>query len=111
MAKRINVILPESTVHTIDRLARPGQRSHFIDVAVQHYVMTASPEALRERLRLAALRDRDRDLSITSDYSTGKKSGTPELAEKRGNLPYGARPGKRSRNPEDPACPDYSERH
>ena len=68
MAKRINVILPEATVHTIDRLSRPGQRSRFIDRAVQHYVTTASPEALQERLRQAALRDRDLDLEIASDW-------------------------------------------
>jgi CopG family transcriptional regulator / antitoxin EndoAI len=68
MAKRINVILPEATVRTIDRLSRPGQRSRFIDRAVQHYVTTASPEALQERLKQAALRDRDLDLEIASDW-------------------------------------------
>jgi len=68
MAKRINVILPESTVRTIDRLARPGQRSRFIDRAVQHYVTTASAEALQERLKQAALRDHDLDLEIASDW-------------------------------------------
>jgi hypothetical protein len=68
MAKRINVILPESTVRTIDRLSRPRQRSRFIDRAVQHYVATASPEALQERLKQAALRDHDLDLEIASDW-------------------------------------------
>ena len=68
MAKRINVILPEATVRTIDRLSRPGQRSRFIDRAVQHYVTTASPEALEERLKQAALRDHDLDLEIASDW-------------------------------------------
>ena len=47
MAQRINIILPEATVRTIDRMARPGQRSRFIDRAVQHYVTTASAEALQ----------------------------------------------------------------
>ena len=68
MAKRINVILPENTVRTIDRLSRPGQRSRFIERAVQHYVTTASPEALQERLKQAALRDHDLDLEIASDW-------------------------------------------
>jgi hypothetical protein len=68
MAKRINVILPEATVRTIDRLSRPGQRSRFIDRAVQHYVTTASPEALQERLKQAALRDHDLDLEIAGDW-------------------------------------------
>ena len=68
MAKRINVILPEATVRTIDRLSKPGQRSRFIDRAVQHYVTTASPEALQERLKQAALRDYDLDLEISQDW-------------------------------------------
>jgi CopG family transcriptional regulator/antitoxin EndoAI len=68
MAKRINVILPEATVRTIDRLSRPGQRSRFIERAVQHYVATASPEALQERLKLAAIRDNDLDLKVASDW-------------------------------------------
>ena len=69
MAKRINVILRDDTVRTIDRLSRPGLRSRFIERAVQHYVTTASPEALQERLKQAALRDRDLDVEITSDWS------------------------------------------
>jgi CopG family transcriptional regulator/antitoxin EndoAI len=68
MAQRINVILPEATVLTIDRLARPGQRSRFIDRAVQHYVATASAEALQGRLKQAALRDHDLDLEIAGDW-------------------------------------------
>ena len=68
MAKRINVILQEATVRTIDRLSRPGQRSRFIERAVHHYVTTASPEALEERLRQAALRDHDLDREIASDW-------------------------------------------
>jgi hypothetical protein len=67
-AMRINVILPETTVRTIDRLSRPGQRSRFIDRAVWHYVTTASPEALQERLKQAAIRDHDLDLEIASDW-------------------------------------------
>ncbi|MGA3040254.1 MAG: hypothetical protein ABSF54_05605 [Bryobacteraceae bacterium] len=68
MAKRINVILPEATVRTLNRLARPGQRSRFIERAVQHYVTTASAEALQERLKQAALRDRDLDQEIAGDW-------------------------------------------
>jgi hypothetical protein len=68
MAKRINVILPEATVRTIDRLSRPGQRSRFIERAVQHYLTTGSPQALQERLKQAALRDHDLDLEIASDW-------------------------------------------
>ncbi len=69
MAKRINIILGDATLKTIDRLSRRGQRSRFIERAVQHYVTTNSPEALRERLKQAAVRDRDLDLEIAGDWS------------------------------------------
>jgi hypothetical protein len=68
MTKRINIILPEDTLRTIDRLSLPGQRSRFIHHAVEHYVAYASPEALEERLKQAAIRDRDLDLEISADW-------------------------------------------
>ena len=68
MTRRINIILPEDTVRTIDRMVRPGQRSRFIQHAVQHYVATASPQALQERLKQAAIRDRDLTLEIANDW-------------------------------------------
>jgi CopG family transcriptional regulator / antitoxin EndoAI len=68
MTKRINIILPEATVRTIDRLSRPGQRSRFIERAVQHYITTAGLEVFQERLKQAALRDHDLDVKIASDW-------------------------------------------
>jgi CopG family transcriptional regulator / antitoxin EndoAI len=68
MGTRINIILPETTVQAIDRLARPGQRSRFIERAVEHYIATAGPDALQERLKAAALRDGDLDLEIAQDW-------------------------------------------
>jgi CopG family transcriptional regulator / antitoxin EndoAI len=100
MTKRINVVLPEATIKTIDHLARPGQRSSFIDRAVQHYVNTATPDALRERLKRAALRDRDLDLEIASDWFAVDQEqwqGLTNQQPRRGrdgrkgrDLPYGA---------------------
>ena len=68
MSKRINIVLPETTVLTIDRLVKPGQRSRFINQAVQHYVATRSVEALRVQLERAAIRDRDLDREIADDW-------------------------------------------
>ncbi|MGO9272982.1 MAG: hypothetical protein ACLQOO_22555 [Terriglobia bacterium] len=68
VSKRINVALSEDTVRTIDRIVKPRERSRFIQRAVQHYVTTASSEALQEQLKEAALRDRDLDLEIASDW-------------------------------------------
>src|SRR5882672_5478224 len=68
MSKRINIVLPEATVQTIDRLAKPGQRSRFIDTAVKHYVANRSVEALRAQLERTAVRDQDLDREVASDW-------------------------------------------
>ena len=68
MGKRINIVLPEATVQTIDRMTRPGQRSRFIDQAVRHYVANQSIEALRARLERAAVRDQDLDREVAADW-------------------------------------------
>jgi CopG family transcriptional regulator/antitoxin EndoAI len=69
MAKRINVILPNSVVSTLDRLVKPGERSRFIDRAIQHYVATRSVLGLHEQLKQAALRDRDIVQEIAADWA------------------------------------------
>lgn len=68
MSKRINIVLPEATIQTIDRMAKPGQRSRFIDTAVQHYVANQSVEALTAQLERAAVRDRDLDREVAADW-------------------------------------------
>ena len=69
MAKRISVILPEATISTINRLAKPGERSRLIDKAVQHYAATRTAEALRERLKQSAIRDRDLDMEEIDEWA------------------------------------------
>ena len=61
MSKRINIVLPEATVRTIDRMVKPSQRSRFINQTVQHFVANRSIEALRTQLEQTAVRDRDLD--------------------------------------------------
>jgi CopG family transcriptional regulator / antitoxin EndoAI len=68
MSKRINIVLPETTVQTIDRMAKPGQRSRFIDAAVRHYVANRSTEALRARLEHAAVRDQDLEHEVAAEW-------------------------------------------
>jgi len=88
MGARINIVLPEDTLRVIDGLAPRGQRSRFIQRAVEHYVAAASPEAMRERLAAAALRDRDLDLEIARDWSAvGREQWQPEAARKRKSKP------------------------
>jgi len=69
MNKRLNIVLPETTVRTIARLAKPGERSRFIDRAVRHYVATQSTEAVRAQLARTAVRDRDLDREVTEEWS------------------------------------------
>ena len=101
MRERINIVLPGSTIQTIDRLARPGQRSRFIDNAVRHYVRNCSKEALRRQLELTAVRDRDLDGEITADWFAAdqhiwQQSDEPtpgsQPPEAGRDLPHRARP-------------------
>ena len=69
MSKRINVILPETTILAIDRLVKKGERSHLIDKAVRHYVATRSLESLQERLKAASIRDRDLEVEVAGDWA------------------------------------------
>ncbi|MBI3679357.1 MAG: hypothetical protein HY235_03055 [Acidobacteria bacterium] len=68
MTKRINIVLPETTLHTIDRLTPAGGRSRFIDRAVLHYVKTRTTENLRERLKQEALANAQRDLAMAEEW-------------------------------------------
>jgi PemK-like, MazF-like toxin of type II toxin-antitoxin system len=61
MNRRINIVLPETTVQTIDRIAQPGQRNRFIEQATQHIISHESINTLRARLEQTAVPDRDLD--------------------------------------------------
>ena len=91
MTKRINIVLPEATIQTIDRIARPGERSRFINRAVQHFVRHRSTEALRTQLERAAVRDRDLDREIASDWLAVDKEAWQHLdTQERKNRSRGA---------------------
>lgn len=91
MSKRINIILPESTVSVLDRVTTKGNRSRFIDRAVRHYVETQSRQSLRERLKAGYLANTQRDLELAAEwfpleeeaYETFAKSGRRPPARKR----------------------------
>lgn len=69
MSRRIHIVLAETTVRAIDRLSKPGERSRFIDEAVQHFLHHRSTEALRAQLERAAVRDQDLDREISREWS------------------------------------------
>jgi len=69
MARRINVVLPESTIKSLTKVAKPGERSKFIDKAVRHYIANESKEALRARLEFTTRRDIDLNREIMEDWA------------------------------------------
>src|ERR1700704_5704317 len=81
MSKRLNIVLPEATVQTIDRLAKPGQRSRFINQAVVHFVANRSVEALRAQLERAAVRDQDLDREVAADWFAVDREKCQQLDE------------------------------
>ena len=66
--KRINIVLPASTVTVLDKVASKGNRSALIDRAVRHYVRTRSRQNLRDRLKDEALANAKRDLALTAEW-------------------------------------------
>jgi metal-responsive CopG/Arc/MetJ family transcriptional regulator len=69
MARRINVVLPESTIKNLGKVAKPGERSKFIDKAVRHYISTQSKESLRAQLEFTTRRDIDLNQEIMEEWA------------------------------------------
>ena len=68
MSKRINIILPDSTVAILDRVARKGNRSRFIDLAVLRLVKTEGTANLKERLKAGALASAKLNLELAEEW-------------------------------------------
>ncbi len=68
MYRRLNITLPEETVRLIDRLAKKGDRSRFINEAVRRFAAARRQTALRKQLREGALKRADRDLALSEDW-------------------------------------------
>ncbi len=68
MSKRVNFMLPDTTIAVLDRVAPRGRRSSFVSQAVLHYVKTRSKQNLRERLKQEALANAERDLEIAQEW-------------------------------------------
>ena len=68
MNKRINIVLPDTTVSVLDRVATKGTRSRFIDRAVLHYVETQGRQSLREQLAAGYRANAERDLAIVAEW-------------------------------------------
>ena len=83
MSKRINVILPDTTVAVLDRVAPKGNRSGFISEAVLHYVQTRSRQNLSERLKQGYLANAQRDLEIAQEWFFLEEEAWQKAARKK----------------------------
>ena len=68
MSQRINIVLPETTLQILDRVAPKGNRSHFISQAVLHYVETMGKQTLRAQLKAAYQAKAEENLKIAVDW-------------------------------------------
>ena len=68
MSKRINIILPDTTVAVLDRVTTKGNRSRFIDRAVRRLVEVEGKTNLRARLKEEGIANAERDLAIAADW-------------------------------------------
>ena len=65
--RRVNVSLPGKTLKRIDRVAEHGDRSRFINVAVNFYLTARSRENLRKTLKEGAQARAERDIEIAEE--------------------------------------------
>ena len=68
ITRRLNIILPSSTVRILDRVATKGNRSRFIDRAVLRYVETQGKQALRNQLKAGYSANAELDLAMAVEW-------------------------------------------
>jgi CopG family transcriptional regulator / antitoxin EndoAI len=84
MNKRINIILPETTLAVLAKVAPRGARSRLVDRAIKQFVARHSRQHLRAQLKQEALTNAERDLAMAAEWfpleevawqpTTGKKT-------------------------------------
>ncbi|WP_315788808.1 hypothetical protein [Fischerella sp. JS2] len=68
MYRRINVTLPDKTLELLDQFAPKGDRSRFIDEAIQNYIAQIHRDRLRQQLKEGAIRRAARDRNLAEDW-------------------------------------------
>lgn len=64
MHRRLNITLSDETIQLIDKITQNGERSQFINEAVQYYIAQKALADLREQLKEGAIRRAERDLEL-----------------------------------------------
>ena len=76
--QRINITLPADTVRLLDRLARKGNRSRFINEAVRFYAENRARSRLKAQVKEGALRRADRDQRLAEEWFPLEEEAWPE---------------------------------
>jgi CopG family transcriptional regulator / antitoxin EndoAI len=65
---RINITLPRETLQELDKFVPKGDRSRFIQAAIQAYLTQIQTEKLRQQLKEGAIRRAERDRQLADDW-------------------------------------------
>ena len=65
---RINITLPAETLQELDKFVPKGDRSRFINAAIQAYITQIQKEKLRQQLKEGAIRRAERDRQLADDW-------------------------------------------
>lgn len=68
MNRRINITLPNETIELLNHIVPKGDRSRFINDAVQYYITEVEKKKLREQLRQGAIERSQRDLDLAETW-------------------------------------------
>lgn len=68
MHRRLNITLPEDTIRLIDTVTEKGDRSRFINEAVQYYIKQKELNNLKEQLKEGAINRSQRDLQLAEEW-------------------------------------------
>ncbi|HEY9873570.1 MAG TPA: hypothetical protein V6D12_09030 [Candidatus Obscuribacterales bacterium] len=76
MPQQLQIVLPEDTIHLIDRLTKNNDspeeilrlRSDFINEAVKFYIAEKQRENLKQQLKEGAIQRAERDLGLVEEW-------------------------------------------
>jgi CopG family transcriptional regulator/antitoxin EndoAI len=69
MYQKINITLPEQTLHLIEQMTGRKNRSRFIDEALKYYMEQVGKIKLREQLKQGAVKRAERDLKLSQEWN------------------------------------------
>ena len=69
MSRRLNIVLPDTTVAILDRVAPKGNRSKFISEAVIHLVETREKKKFRAELKAGYIANAEYDREIAAEWA------------------------------------------